>query len=165
MFDAQNQIIGSFLREIDLEKYDKNCELIKKELDKAPDINDTILRQRFKKFTDDPIIFNNSKDNNDDDNNNKPNFPPGQPLLPHTLYDFQDLFDTPLQPTTFFQPPASTFDKSSFDQQQQKRPKNAFNRVGSGTNVPGERVMSEIERVGEKAKREEEVEQITPADP
>ena len=51
MFDAQNQIIGSLLREIDLEKYGKNCGLIKKQLDKAPDINDTILIQRLKKTT------------------------------------------------------------------------------------------------------------------
>ena len=57
------------------------------------------------------------------------------------------------------------FDKSSFDQQQQQRPKNAFNRDESGRIFPGEQVISEIENVVEKAKHEEEVEQITPAEP
>ena len=54
-FDAQNPIICSLLREIDLAKNGKNSDLINKQLDKAPDINDTILIQRFKKFKDDPI--------------------------------------------------------------------------------------------------------------
>ena len=46
-----------------------------------------------------------------------------------------------------------------------QQPKNAFDRVGSATIAPGEQVMSEIERVVERAKHEEEVEQINPADP
>ena len=49
-FDSQNPIIGSLLREFDLAKKGKNSDLIKKQLDKAPDINDTILIQRFKKI-------------------------------------------------------------------------------------------------------------------
>ena len=49
-FDAQNPIIGSLLREIDLGKRSTNSNSIKKSLSKAPDINDTILLQRFEKF-------------------------------------------------------------------------------------------------------------------
>ena len=46
-FDVQNPVIGSLLREIDLGKRSTNSDLIKKSLSKAPDINDTILLQRF----------------------------------------------------------------------------------------------------------------------
>ena len=54
-FDAQNPVIGSFLSEIDLGKRSTNSDLIKKSLSKVPDINDTILLQRFKKFKETPI--------------------------------------------------------------------------------------------------------------
>ena len=43
--------------------------------------------------------------------------------------------------------------------------KKTFDRVSSAPVAPGEQVMSEIERIVEKAKHEEEVEQINPADP
>ena len=66
-FGAQNPIIGSLLREIDLKKKGRNSDLIRKQLEKALDINDAILIQRFKKFKDDPINFNNSDDKNDND--------------------------------------------------------------------------------------------------
>ena len=46
-FDAQNPVIGSLLREINLRKRSTNSDLIKKSLSKAPDINDMILLQRF----------------------------------------------------------------------------------------------------------------------
>ena len=46
-FDAQNSVIGSLLREIDLGKRSTNNDLIKKSLSKGPDINDMILLQRF----------------------------------------------------------------------------------------------------------------------
>ena len=60
-FDMQNPVIGSLLREIDLGKRSKNSDLIKKSLPKTPDINDTILLLRFKKFKETLI--------NDNDNN------------------------------------------------------------------------------------------------
>ena len=155
-FDAQNPIIGSLLREIDLAKKGKNSDLIKKQLEKAPDINDTILIHRFKKFKDDPVNLNNSNDNNDDDDNNKPDCPGPAPPAP-TANDFQDLF---------YQPPPVISSQSTFDQSQpnlynkpiflqlQQQPENAFDRVGSAPISPGEQVMSEIERAGEKAKHE-----------
>ena len=68
-FDAQNPVIGSLLRDINLGKRSTNSDLIKKSLPKAPDINDTILLQRFKKFKETPINYNDNNDNNDDDNN------------------------------------------------------------------------------------------------
>ena len=74
-FDVQNPVIGSLLREIELSKKGKNSDLINKQLDKAPDIDDTILIQRLKRLKDAPKNFNNSS--NDDDDNNKPNFPAG----------------------------------------------------------------------------------------
>ena len=144
--------------------------MIIKQLEKAPAINDTILIQRFKKFKDDPVNFNNSNDNNNDDDNNKPDYLGPAPPSP-TANGFQDLL---------YQPPLAIFSQSIFDQsqpnlcnkpiflqlqQQQQQPKNAFDRVGSAPITPGEQVMSEIEHVVEKAKHEEEVEQITPADP
>ena len=159
-FNAQNPIIDSLLRETDLAKKGKNSDLIKKQLDKAPDINDTILIQRFKKFKDDPVTFNNSNNNNDDDdnNNNKPNYPAG-PALP-TFNDFQNLFQTPTPPS--YQVP-SVFNKPTIFQQQQA--KSTFGKVYSMPTGPGEQVMSEIERVVEKAKHEEEVERIIPSGP
>ena len=45
-FHAQNPIIGSLLREIDLGRKGKNCDLINKQLDKAPNINDTTSIKR-----------------------------------------------------------------------------------------------------------------------
>ena len=68
-FDIQNPVIGSLLREIDLGKRSTNSDLIKKSLSKAPDINDTILLQRFKKFKETPINYNDNDNNDDDDNN------------------------------------------------------------------------------------------------
>ena len=65
-FDTQNPVIRSLLREIDLGKRSTSSDLIKKSLSKAPDINDTILLQRFKKFKETPINYN---DNDDDDKN------------------------------------------------------------------------------------------------
>ena len=78
-FDAQNPVIGSLLRKIDFGKRSTNSDLIKKSLSKAPDINDTILLQRFKTFKETPINYNDNNDNNDDDNidnniNNSKNF-------------------------------------------------------------------------------------------
>ena len=61
-FDAQNPVIGSLLREIDLGKNKTKSSLIST----APDINGTILLHRFKKFKETPINYN---DNDDDDNN------------------------------------------------------------------------------------------------
>ena len=61
-FDAQNPIIGSLLREIDLGKNKTKSSLIST----APDINDTVLLHRFKNFKETPINYN---DNDDDENN------------------------------------------------------------------------------------------------
>ena len=68
-FDAQNSVIGSLLKEIDLGKRSTNSDLIKKLLSKAPYINYTILLQRFKKIKETPINYNDNDDNDDDDNN------------------------------------------------------------------------------------------------
>ena len=58
-FDAQNR----------LGKRSTNSDLIKKLLPKAPDINDTILLQRFQKIKETSINYNDNDDNDDDDNN------------------------------------------------------------------------------------------------
>ena len=110
-FDVQNPIIGSLLRETDLAKKGKNSDLINKQLSKAPDINDTILIQRFKKFKDNPVSFNSSNDNNDDDDNNKPNYLGPVPPAP-TANDFQDI------PDILFQPPPEISSQSTFNQSQ-----------------------------------------------
>ena len=62
-FDAQIPVTGSLLREIDLGKNKTKSSYIPT----APDINDTTLLQRFKKFKETPI---NYKDNDGDDNDN-----------------------------------------------------------------------------------------------
>ena len=104
-FDAQNPIIGSLLREIDLAKKSTNSGLIKKTLSKAPDINDTILIQIFKKLKENPINY--GKDDDDDDNNNKPNtFEPGPAPPPPTFSDFSDIFEPPPPPPSTQQPPS-----------------------------------------------------------
>ena len=64
------KILGSLLREIDLGKRSTNSDLIKKSLSEAPDINDTILINRFKKLKEEPINFNNNNNNDDDDDDN-----------------------------------------------------------------------------------------------
>ena len=72
-FDAQNPIIGSLLREIDFGKNKTKSSL----LSTAPDINDTILLHRFKKFKETPINYNDNDDaddNNDNNINNSKNF-------------------------------------------------------------------------------------------
>ena len=125
--------------------------MIKKQLEKAPDINDTILIQSFKKFKGDTVNFSNSNDNNDDDDNKKLDYP--GPILPApTAKDFQDFF---------YQPPPAISSQSTFDQSQpnlynkpifsqlQQQPKTAFDKVGSAPIAPGDQVMSEIERVVE----------------
>ena len=145
--DAQSPIIGSLLREIDLSKKGKNSNLINKQLDKAPNINNTILIQRLKKLKDASINFSNGNDDNDD--NNKPNFPTGQPPPHPTFNDFQDI------PDILFQPPPAISSQSTFNQSRpiiapifsQQQPKNTFDKVGSAPIAPGEQVMSEIERV------------------
>ena len=96
-FDAENPIIGSLLREIDLAQTGKNSDLIKKQLSKAPDINDTILIQRFKKFKETPAVFNNS---DNDDDNNKPPKPFGPAPPPPAFSDFTDFFQTSQPPPT-----------------------------------------------------------------
>ena len=65
-FDAQNPVIGSLLREIDLGKNKTKSSLIST----APNINDTILLHRFKKLKETSINYN---DNDDDDDNNDNN--------------------------------------------------------------------------------------------
>ena len=119
-FDAQNPVIGSLLREIDLGKRRTNNDLIKKSLSKAPDINDLILFQRFKKFKEAPINYNNNNDNDDDDNsdnniNNSKNFnydnislsPPPSPVK------LGDIFEA--APSSFI------FNNADLQQQQQQR--------------------------------------------
>ena len=141
-FDAQNPITGSLIREIDLAKKGKYSVLINKRLSKTPDINNTILIQRFKKFKDDPVNFNNSNNNNDDNDNNKPNYLGPAPPAP-TANDFQDLPDILFQPlpeissqSTFNQSRPNLYNKPIFSQLQQ--PKNAFDRVGSAPIAPGQ---------------------------
>ena len=110
----------------------------------------------MKKLKDTPLNFSN--DGNDDDDD-KPNFPAGQPPPPLTFNDFPDFQVPPAIPPNFYNQPQQP---TIFSQQQLK---NTFDRVGSAPIAPGEQVMSEIAPVVEKAKQEEEVENITPADP
>ena len=72
-FDAQNPIIGSLLREIDVRKKQTSSSLILK----APNINDVVLKHRFDRLkkTDEP--YNESDD--DDDDGRGPGPPPSLP--------------------------------------------------------------------------------------
>ena len=119
-FDAQNPVIGSLLREIDLGKRSANSDMIKKSLSKAHNINNTILLQRFKKFKEAPVNYNDNDDNDDDDNNdnninNSKNFnynnislsPPPSPVK------LGDIFET--APTSF------NFNNIDLQQQQQQQ--------------------------------------------
>ena len=166
-FDVQNPIIGSLLREIDLGKRSTNSDLIKKSLSKAPDINDTILLQRFKKFKETPINYNDNDDDNDDDDNNinnSKNFnynnislsPPPSPV------ELGDIFETA--------PPSFNFNNVDLQQQQQQKQQQQqqrqqpFDRFSTAA-APGTQVMSEIEKVIEKEKTKEQEKEITPSDP
>ena len=161
-FDVQNPVIGSLLREIDLGKRSTNSDLIKKLLSKAPNISDTILVQRFKKFKEAPIHYNDNDD--DDDNNgnninNSKNFnynnislsPPPSPVK------LGDIFETA--------PPSFNFNNGDLQQQQQQQqqPQQPFDRFSTAA-VPGTQVMSEIEKVIEKEKTKEQEKEITPSD-
>ena len=95
-FDAQNPIIGSLLREIDLGKNKTKSSLIST----APDINYTILLQRFEKFKESPINYTDNSDNDDNNGNNTNNSknnnynnislsPPQSPL------NLGNIFETP----------------------------------------------------------------------
>ena len=118
-FDAQNPVTGSLLREIDLGKRSTNSDLIKKSLSKAPDINDTILLQSFKKFQETPINYNDNDDNNDDDNNgnninNSNNFDYNNTSLspPTSPVKLGDIFKTT--------PPSFHFNNVELQQEQQQ---------------------------------------------
>ena len=146
-FDAQNPVIGSLLREIDLGKRSTN---------------DTILLQRFKKFKEMPINYSNNDDNDDDDNNdnninNIKNFnynyiSLSPPLSPVKL---GDIFETA--------PPSFNFNNVDLQQQQQQQ-QQPFDRVSTAA-APGTQVMSKIEKVIEKEKTKEQEKEITPSDP
>ena len=110
-FDAQNPVIGSLLREIDLAKNKTKSSLISK----PPDINDTILLHRFKKFKETPINYNDNDDDDNTDNNitNSKNFnynnislsPPPSPVK------VGNIFETA--------PPSFNFNNVDLQQQQQ----------------------------------------------
>ena len=111
-FDAQNPIIGSLLREIGLGKNKTKSSLIST----APDINDTILLHRFKKFKETSINYNNNDDDDGDNNdnninnskninyNNIPLSPPSSPIK------LSDIFETA--------PPSFNFRNVDLQQQQ-----------------------------------------------
>ena len=157
-FDAQNPVIGSLLREIDLGKRSANSDMIKKSLSKAHNINNTILLQRFKKFKEAPVNYNDNDDNDDDDNNdnninNSKNFnynnislsPPPSPVK------LGDIFET--APTSFN---FNNIDLQQQQQQQQRQRQQPFDRFSTAA-APGTQVMSKIEKVIEKEKTKEKV--------
>ena len=156
-FDAQNPVIGSLLREIDLGKRSANSDLIKKSLSKPRDINNTILLQRFKKFKEAPVNHNDNDDNDDDDNNgnninnsknfNYNNISLSPPLSPVKL---GDIFETA--------PPSFNFNNIDLQQQQQqqRQRQQPFDRFSTAA-APGTQVMSKIEKVIEKEKTKEQV--------
>ena len=182
-FDAQNPIIGSLLREIDLGKNKTNSQLIANQLSRAPNINDTILLNRFKILKDDPINYNNNDNNNNNNNDNDDNDgrinPLGPPPPPPTFNDFPSFSQTPTQPPNTFQPPSDLLGAAPLPplfndfpsyfptpqpptQPPTQRQPNVFDRFPT-TVTPGEQVMSKIERVIEKEKTKET--EITPSDP
>ena len=110
------------LREIDLGTRSANSDLIKKLLSKAPDINDTILLQGFKKFKETPINYNDNDDNDDADNNDNnindsKNFNYNNISLspPTSLVKLGDIFETA--------PPSFNFNNVDLQQQQQQQQK------------------------------------------
>ena len=114
-FDAQNLVIGSLLRKIDLGKNNTKSSLIST----APDINGTILLQRFKNILKTPINYNDNDNDDDDDDNNTNNnqnnnynniflSPPQSPI------NLGSIFETPLAPSF-------NFNNDNFQQQQQQQ--------------------------------------------
>ena len=112
-FDAQNPIIGSLLREIDLGKNKTKSSLIST----APDINDTILLQKFKKMKETPINHIDDNDNDDNNGNNTNNSknnnytnislsPPPSPI------NLGNIFETP---------PSFNFNNDDLQQQQRQQ--------------------------------------------
>ena len=108
-FDAQNPIIGSLPREIDLGKNKTNSQLIASQLLKVPNVNDTVLLKRFKKLKDDNNNNNNNNDDDNDDNGGGINPLGPAPPLP-TINNFSSFSQTATQPPNTFQPPSDPLD-------------------------------------------------------
>ena len=115
-FDAQNPIIGSFLKEVDLGKKDTTGSLIKK----APNIKDIEIKSPLEAF----------KNRNDNDENS--NFPPltfspptppppplSPPLRPPSFFQLP-----PPPPPTFFQTPSQPPSTFQFSQSNRQQPTN-----------------------------------------
>ena len=163
-FDAQNPVIGSLLREIDLGKRSTNSDLIKKSPSKAPDINDLILFQIFKKFKETPINCNNNNDNDDDDNNDNN-------INNSKNFDYNNISlsppPSPVKLGDIFEGAPSSFNFNNVDlqqQQQQRQRQQPFDRFSTAA-APGTQVMSKIEKVIEKEKTKEQEKEITPSGP
>ena len=110
-FDAQNPIISSLLREIDLGKNKTKSSLIST----APDINDTILLQRFKKFKETPINYTDDDDNDDNNGNNTNNSKNNNNIFlspPPSPINLGNIFEMP---------PSFNFNNGDLQQQQQQQ--------------------------------------------
>ena len=141
-FVAQNLIIGSLLREIDLGKNKTKNSLIST----APDINDTVLLHRFKKFKETPINYNDNDDDGNNDNNinnsknnNYNNISLNAPPSPIKL---SNIFETA--------PPSFNFNNVDLQQQQQQ----PFDRFSTAA-IQDEQIKSEIEKAVQKEKIKE----------
>ena len=156
-FDAQNPVIGSLLREIDVGKKDTLSNFLKK----APNVNDVVLKHRFERLKKKDESYNRG-DNDGDDNNidgglgplpSPPrfNFPTAPPLspLPNNIN-----FEPRLEPSP-----------SPLPNEPAPPPYHLFARKDAATGpiTPGENIMSEIEWVIVKEKKESE--EVIPDDP
>ena len=155
------------LREIDLGKRSNNSDLIKKLLSKAPDINDTILLQRFKKIKETPIKYNDNDDNDDDDNsdnniNNSKNFNYNNISLstPPSPVKLGNIFET-VPPSFNFNSVHLQYQQQQHQQRQRQQPFDRF----STASASGTQVMSEIKKIIKKEKTKEQEKEITPSDP
>ena len=113
-FDAQNPVIGSLLREIDLAKNKTKSSLIST----AHDINDKILLHRFKKYKETPINYNGNNDDDDNNDNNinnskNNNYNNISLSLPPSPIKLSNIFETA--------PPSFNFNNDDLQQQQQQQ--------------------------------------------
>ena len=112
-FDAQNPVIGSLLRESSL-------------ISTVPNINDTVLLHRFKKFKETPVNYND----NDDDDNNDNNINNSKNINYNNIS-----LSPPPSPTSF------NFNNVDLQQQQQQRQQHQPFDSFSTAAVPGEQVI------------------------
>ena len=155
-FDAQNPVIASLLREIDVDKRDNSSNFLKK----APNVNEVVLKLDRLKKKDEPYNRGDNDDNDDDNDDGSLGPAPSPPKFNFKTAPPQ----SPPPNNKNFEPRAEP-SAPPLPNEPAPPPYHFFAKKDAATNpiTPGEQVMSKIKRVIEKEKKERE--EVIPDDP